>query len=135
MNSPPFVGVQAEERKWQSAPDFGQLLEDRLFTLITHPTAEHPAGSHVHRAQGEEELPSAGRPAMSHQIDLQEPRPSVIPIGEGFDGTWLRKSEPGRVRDRPRPPGSARYGANRRSMVAGLLSATRSTSPRVRSAR
>src|SRR5260370_40860836 len=35
-------------------------------------------------------------------------------------GTWLRKSEPGRVRDRPRPLGSARYGANRRSIVAGL---------------
>src|ERR1700704_2551338 len=36
-----IVGVQAEERKWQSAPDLSQLLEDRLLALIAPPTAEH----------------------------------------------------------------------------------------------
>src|SRR5579859_6285704 len=48
-------------------------------------------------------------------------------------GTWLRNSEPGRVRDRPRPLGSARYGASRRLIVAGLICATRATSSGSRS--
>src|SRR6266852_306671 len=76
-----IVGVQPEERKGKSASDLGQLLEDRRFAFIAHPTAEHPAGGHIHRAQGEEELPCARGPTMGHQVDLQESRPCIIVAG------------------------------------------------------
>jgi hypothetical protein len=45
-----------------------------------------PAGGHVGEGEGLAELPSGISAVVAHQVDLQEPRLSLVPLGEGADG-------------------------------------------------
>jgi hypothetical protein len=116
------VGIQAAERHGQAPSNLMDGALDAGEVLAPQRVELHPAGRDVDGAQRIEKEGPGGRPAVRDQIDFQEARLGVIPLGKRPNGDLVLEpgAGPGGAGAAPRPMGARRGEQSLERGEAGL---------------
>src|SRR5437667_1667946 len=80
------VAVEAGQGHGQSFADLVDAAAYARLALAPQGLQFDPAGGDIDGAEGEEEEAPGGATAMGDQIDLEEARARIVPLGEGTNG-------------------------------------------------
>src|SRR4051812_1028372 len=89
------IRIESQRGERQAGPQAPQSFEHGQLACVQHALETHPTGGHVHGAEREQELSSAAGATMGHEVDLEEARAAIVPVGEGADGHLALKQCPG----------------------------------------
>src|SRR5579862_4320855 len=85
----PVVAVDAFEQEGQTVPDRFQAGEHGPLSSVGESDALGPSGSDIGRGERVEELARRRVSTVGDQVDLQETRQGVLPVGEGVQRDLL----------------------------------------------
>src|SRR5205823_6495697 len=119
------VGVQTHQLEWQALLEPAQRRQHGLSPFVTQRGTADPTGGHVHQRQRVQKGSCTGPAAMGDQSTSTKPGTVFVQSANVLMATRCFKSVPGRVVLRPRFGRPSRDEASARSIVDGLIRATR----------